>query len=301
MSSGKRSEAQLASRVLTRELLGVAIGEIEIADAVVRQNRREGVGGNSKSIKKLRIAFRRIQYELSTMSEVDKSIDTKELVRQLRRVGRPLGRLRDAEVLQLRVIDALGPRAETPEGAELLGLVGSALAPAREVANVLLDSSEYLAVISALHEFRSGLPQDSVELALARGVAERAVHNSWRSLQREVGRARQNPSDANLHSLRISGKRMVYVTKALSGILGIPGEEITDHATTLQKFLGRQHDRVVTALTIGGIGGNHPNLKDLTDTLSAEELRCADDCARTWLPLWGAVVDSHLRRSLLRD
>jgi hypothetical protein len=93
---------------------------------------------------------------------------------------------------------------------------------------------------------------------------------------------------------------MVYVTKGLSEVLGVVGgEDVTEHVTVLQKFLGRQHDHVVTALAMGRVGMGNPYLKDLADTLSAEELKSADDYARAWVPLWEAVQESHLRRSLL--
>lgn len=299
MSPSKRAAEQAATRALVRELLTTGLEAIDAADAVVRQNRGDGVDGNPKAIKKLRIALRRIQYELSTMSEVGRSLDTGALADQLRRVGKPLGRLRDAEVLRLRVIEALGPRGTTPEGAELIASVSSAITPAREAANALLDSPEYLAALGALHELRGVMPQDGVEPTLARKVAEQAVRISWHALQRKVRRSLQNPSDANLHELRISGKRLVYVAKALSGILDVPGGEVLVQVTALQKFLGRQHDHVVAALAIGRVGAGNPSLKDLTDTLSAEELRCADDCARAWEPLWEAARNSHLRRTLL--
>jgi CHAD domain-containing protein len=116
-----------------------------------------------------------------------------------------------------------------------------------------------------------------------------------------VERSIQNPNDGNLHALRISGKRMVYVTKGLSEVLGVGGEDVTEYVTVLQKFLGRQHDHVVTALAMGRVGMGNPHLKDLADTLSAEELKSADDCARAWVPLWEAVRERHLRRSLLGD
>lgn len=300
MSSNKHIARQQATRALVRELLGVALGEISAADAVVRQNHREGVAGSPKSIKKLRIAFRRIQYELSTMSEVDKSLDTKALTGRLREVGRPLGRLRDVEVLVLRVTKVLGERAETPVGTGLLEVVGAALEPARTGASALLDSLEYAWAISELHALRIALPGDGVELALTRSVAARAVRNSWHSLECAAKRSLQNPNDDNLHALRISGKRMVYVTKGLSEVLGVVGgEDVTEHVTVLQKFLGRQHDHVVTALAMGRVGMGNPYLKDLADTLSAEELKSADDYARAWVPLWEAVQESHLRRSLL--
>lgn len=296
--SESRDEMVIA-RVLVRGLLNVARETISTADAVVRQNRLAGEPDNPESIRKLRLSFRRVQYQLTTMSEVDDTLDTKSLVRQLREVGRPFGRLRDAEILELRVTKALGDRRSTPEGRKLIDVVASTRRVEQQTTDALLNSPEYLEALRALNEFRSSLPPDSVTPAMARPVAQRAVGVMWQDLRDMAKKAIAVPTDANLHLLRITGKRMLYSTQAYSYILGGSAEELARRVDAMQKFLGRQHDHVIVAVEVRRIGKDHLLLRELADALSGEERQRADDCARHWSRYWKAVRDLHPRESLL--
>ncbi len=295
----ERSDESIIVRVLVRGLLNVAREAISTADAVVRQNRLAGEPDDPESIRKLRLSFRRVQYQLTTMSEVDDTLDTKLLVRQLRDVGRPFGRLRDAEIFELRVTKALGDRRTTPEGRELIEIVAATRRVEQQTTDALLNSGEYLEALHALNEFRSSLPPDSVSPAMARPVAQRAVSLMWRDLRTMVKKATAVPTDANLHLLRITGKRMVYSTQAYSYILGGSAEELASRVDAMQKFLGRQHDHVIVAVEIRRVGKDHPLLRELADALSVEERQRADDCARHWPRYWKAVREVHPRESVL--
>jgi len=286
-------------RVLVRGLLNVARESISAADAVVRKNRLAGDPDDPESIRKLRLSFRRVQYQLTTMSEVDHTLNAKPLIRQLREIGRPFGRLRDAEILELRVTKALGDRRTTPEGRQLIDIVAAIRRVEQQATDSLLNSMEYLETLRSINEFRSSLPPDAVSPAMARPVARRAVAVTWRGLRSEAKRAVADPTDANLHLMRIAGKRMVYSTQAYSYVLGGPADELARRVDAMQKFLGRQHDHVIVSVEIRRVGKDHPLLRELANALSAEERQRADDCARHWPRYWVSVRDLHPRESVL--
>ena len=93
-------------KAFTRELLNVAESDIKLADFIVRNNRTEGEPDDPESTRKLRLSFRRVQYRLSTMASIDPTLGADDLIERLYNVGKPFGRLRDAEVLEAGVIQS---------------------------------------------------------------------------------------------------------------------------------------------------------------------------------------------------
>jgi CHAD domain-containing protein len=276
---------------MMRDFLRAAVDDIDSADLIVKQHRQEGLADDPEAIRKLRLSFRRVQYQLETMANIEKTPATKTLIRRLHDVSKPFGNLRDAEVLELRVIKGLGHRGQTPAGLQLKKIAADSRRHEQLATEELLDSQAYRETIRALHEYRRAFPAHSMSPTMIQPIAQRILQASWRKLEREVKRAKRNGSDAHLHQLRITAKRTLYSTQASSNVLGPPAEELTLRLDLLQKFLGKQHDQVIASAWTKEVRRAHPALKKLARALAAEERQRANSNAKHWTPLWESVRD----------
>jgi len=281
---------------MMRDYLGSAVNDIEAADMIVRSHRQEGLADDPEAIRKLRLSFRRVQYKLTTMAKLEKTLVTKTLIRRLQEIGKPFGNLRDAEVLELRVIKGLGQRGATPEGDQIMRIAASERRREQLATEALLDSLAYRETLQTLNEYRRALPTQHVAPEVLRRVAQRVLRDSWRELRREVKRTKRNGTNAQLHFLRITAKRALYSTQSFSKILGPPAEEFALRLDLLQKFLGKQHDQVIAAGWTKEVGENHPPLKQLARALATEERQRARANARRWAPRWESVRDLDPRQ-----
>lgn len=280
-------------KAFTRELLNVAESDIKLADFIVRNNRTEGEPDDPESTRKLRLSFRRVQYRLTTMASIDPTLGADDLIERLYEVGKPFGRLRDAEVLEAGVIKALGNRIASPQGRQLMDLAARERRNLQQKADDLLKSDKYHDTLREVSEFRTSLPTRHASSETLSPMAERAMHLAWRELRRVAKEAKRRPSDKNLHQTRIAAKRTLYAAQALSDILGAPMEEYSRRVDVMQKYLGKQHDLVIGSRWFRDVGRDHPNLKKITKKLAAQERRRADKRARRWTDYWQAVKDLH--------
>lgn len=277
----------------TRELLTMAESDIKLADFIVRSNRREGVPDDPESTRKLRLSFRRVQYRLKTMADVEASLHADPLIERLREVGKPFGRLRDAEVLESSVIEALGERVATPEGRQLMELAANARMCEQRTTDDLLNSDAYQKALQEVDEFRANLPSRHASSEMLRPMAQRAMRLSWRELKDNVKKAKHASSDINLHHTRISAKRTLYAAQALSDVLGPPVEEFVRRVDTFQKYLGNQHDLVIAVQWFRRIAKENPGLKKMAKKLARETRKRADRRARRWPRHWNSVRALH--------
>ncbi len=292
-------ETRLIVRVLARSITNVAREEIATAHAALRTSGTEGGAGNSTSVRQLRIALRRAEYELSAMSDLDSSLEIDVLLRNLHEIGRPLGELRDLEVLEQRVAKALGHRAASFEGRELEMKVAEERREAERLTDVLLVSPSFRHVVGELDDYRLSLPTSAVSPAMARPVVQEAVRLLWRSLRHAAKKARNDDSDENLHALRQTVKRTVYLTRAFSYVLGPSSEEFTLRLVALQKILGRQHDHVVVASWLEREADSDEHLHELMHLLAKEERGRADGYKNHWVRYWKSVRDLRPNDSVL--
>lgn len=279
-----------------RDLLENAAKEIAGAEVNVRANRQDGVEDDPESIRKLRLSFRRVQYQMETIGEIDRSLQTTALIPRLHECGKPFGKLRDAEILESRLVKALDTRGDTIEGRHMKELAVDARRNKQLAIDELLDSPAYLRVVKELDGYRSTLPETIESPLNIRPLAQRAINNSWQRLRRDAKKARRDSSDARLHAVRISAKRMMYVTQAFAHILGPTADELAERLDTLQHFLGTQHDHVIAAEWFKEVGRVHPELAALTKKISSEERQRAHHRLKRWRHFWKSVKNLHSRR-----
>jgi CHAD domain-containing protein len=71
------------------------------------------------------------------------------------------------------------------------------------------------------------------------------VQVPWKGLQKEVRRAGQDPTDGQLHKIRIRAKQLRYAAEAAAPIVGKQATRTARGAARLQTQLGEHHDAVI--------------------------------------------------------
>lgn len=292
-------EERVIARVLLRGLVHIARGDIETAASAVQGARSDGGLENPESIRLLRIAIRRIEYQITTMSDVDPTLRVGELMDRLHHLGEPFGELRDTEIISERVTKVLGDRRHSVEGKRLVELITEQRDRAQRSSDDALESGELRFVLDALNEFRRRLPSDAITPAMARPVAQQAVRATWSAIKRSAKLAKKSGEDDDLHKLRRTVKRSVYSTRGFSYVLGPPSEEFAARLVVLQKALGRQHDRVIVSEWFRDAGKSDESLASLAGEASREERRRADSGADEWAGPWKMVRELRPKDSVM--
>lgn len=278
-----------------RELLLSACQEIEVADAAARKSALDTGAYDPEAIRKLRLSIRRINYQLEALNDAEKVLGAKPLLRRLRAIGQPFGTLRDAQILEQRVAEALAKR----RGDKARQIQKKAAAFRRRKEEPVYDAIEGGSAglaIALLNDYRRALPFQTWLLGDARPLGRRVLRRSRRRLERLAKRARRRPTNENLHELRIAAKHTMYVAQAFARVLGPSATEFGDLLNTLQQTLGRQHDYVVVRAWLKKLGRKNRSLRPLAKKLARYEQRRARQLAEEWTRSWRPVQRFDERR-----
>lgn len=217
-----------------RYALGEQLDELEAHDPGVR------FGGDPEDLHQLRVATRRTRALIRVTRPVlgDR---LRELGDELKLLAGLLGAVRDLDVL----LERLGPEvadldADRERGEELL----AALSAERTIQrNVLIDAMETPRYAALLDAFRSAV-DDLEPFESGTGAGEIARH-AVRKLRRAAAELPKEPSDEELHALRIAAKRARYAAE-LSALGGSRrAARAVTAAKKLQDVIGAHQDAVV--------------------------------------------------------
>jgi CHAD domain-containing protein len=197
------------------------------------------LGADPEHLHRHRVAVRRLRAMLRAAGAMLDPTWTQELRDELGLLGRMLGPVRDLDVL----IEHLTGSAATlgdPDVASaepLLHQLGAERELARKVLLQALDSDRYLELLDRIKAAGEAPAVVDPYCALPE-LAER----EFRKLARDARRIRPRSSDAELHELRIRGKRMRYAAE-----LADPGgsrrwARLLIRARQLQDLLGAHQD-----------------------------------------------------------
>ncbi len=202
----------------------------------------------------MRVATRRVRSALEIFHVLFVPDATEPIQMELKWLAGALGRVRDAEVQQTALHDAL----EVERGERVLtrGVGGvlerevddehraavRALAPA-------MDSERYRNLICALDELMDRPPLSKRASRSAAKVLPRQVARAYDELARTMAEAFRLPPgrerDEALHSARKSAKRTRYAAEAISPAFGKPGRRFAAALRDVGEELGQYHDGVV--------------------------------------------------------
>jgi CHAD domain-containing protein len=297
-------------RLLGPEVVRPEVGPDSSVEALLRHDLAAGtlrlfrhepgvrIGEDPEAVHQARVATRRLRSTLRTFSTLLDPDWTDRLRDELKWLADLLGAVRDTDVLLERFQNELAalPAADAKLGPRLLaGLVSE-----REAARRLL--------LRGLAEDRYATLLDDLVAAAAAPVllpgADRPaaevmpplVTKPWKRLRKEVRKAGDDPSDEQLHQIRIRAKRARYAAEAVEPVIGKPAEDFAAAAADLQGVLGDHHDAVVGEQWLRqAAGAARRDVALVAGMLIAAERANAAAERHRWRPVWKALNRRKLR------
>lgn len=192
-----------------------------------------------EDVHQARVAVRRLRSNLKTLQSVLDPVWTGHVREDLKWIGAALGEVRDADVLR-------GLLAAAP-GELQAGLARDREAAVRRLMPVLA-SERYLDLLDRLHAASHTPPvlsaDDVDEAGGAKDQLRSHVAADWHALGRRVRKAGPDPSDQQLHQIRIGAKRLRYAAEMAEPVIGRSGRRLAESAEVVQAVLGEHHDAV---------------------------------------------------------
>ena len=251
-----------------------------------------------------RVAVRRLRSHLKTFRAILDPVWVRHVRNDLKWVGSALGELRDTDVLAAHL-----DGAPAPLGDELGRQHDMA---ARRVTTVLA-SDRYLDLLDRLHAATRIPPffgDDAVRPDdAARDALPDLVSARWRALRRQVRKGGADPSDQQLHRIRINARHLRFAAELAGPVVGKPARQTATAAENVQTILGEHHDvvaaeawlcrqleRASRASTSGQTNSLSPATWFEAGCLSGELRQRQSKYLRRWPRAWHALAKSTERR-----
>ena len=249
VDGGARAQVEVKPRTGDLSLGQLIIAAIATGlDRLIEHDLGVRQRADPEHVHQARVATRRLRSNLRTFADVLDATWTAHMRVELRWLGQALGRVRDADVLDLGLrTDAAEELTEQDQQgfAELMQRLSLQREAAYAELLKVLDSDRYVDLLDALAAapaFRAGSER---ELAMrAEKAAVRFVRRPWKSLRRAVAKLGDDPTDEQLHQVRIKAKRLRYSADAAAAAVGRPARRLAAAAAHLQDILGAHHDAV---------------------------------------------------------
>jgi CHAD domain-containing protein len=273
----------------------------DLAAGTIRLFRHEAavrIGEDPEAVHQARVATRRLRSTLRTFRKLLEPEWTTRLRDELKWLADLLGNVRDADVLLARFQEHLKalPEADVKAGQRLLrSLVEQREADRRRLLRAM-GEPRYATLLDDLVA-AAGAP------ALLPGADRPAeevmpplVAKPWRRLRKTVRNAGPDPTDEDLHQIRIRAKRARYAAEAVEPVIGKPAERFADAAADLQDVLGDQHDAVVGEAWLRQAARSaRRDEAVVAGVLIAAEQASAAACRDAWRGVWKALDKKSLR------
>ncbi|WLQ05827.1 CYTH and CHAD domain-containing protein [Arthrobacter oryzae] len=246
-AAGPRPERKKGPvRDVATTYVGAQINELLTHDAGVRQ-------GVPDSVHQMRSAARRIRSVLRTYRPLFTKGAVVGLERELQRLGRILGRPRDAEVMRERILANLHALPEAQASGPALGQIehelGTLYNTGYQRALATLNTPRYYRILTALERFRDDPPVKSKASKPAHKTSARLVNKAARRLDRAHRAAKKTTGtasyEATLHQVRKDAKRLRHAAESVTAIHGKRARVLEKGSHRIQSVLGDHQDTVV--------------------------------------------------------
>jgi CHAD domain-containing protein len=269
-----------------------------MADALLRILRHDpGTRlGDDEALHQLRVGIRRLRSDLRTLRSLTSPDWAPGLDADLRRLASLLGAVRDLDVLLTLLVsnhaDLMGPLAP------MLDDLRHRHAVARAALLEELRSDRYVQVLERLVVLARDPDLTEAALEPAGTVLPILAAKSWRRVRRRVKdiRDRSQPTDTELHAVRIAAKRARYAAELASR--GLPPDQADEAiafaaaVADLQDVLGRHQDAVVAIRETHAAALAHENDLELVvaaGRLMERELQAAREERGRFAETWRAA------------
>lgn len=238
----------------------------------------------------MRSAARRARSALTIYAPLFKKKSTATLRRELRWIGRMLGRPRDAEVMRKRLLTSLATLPEVRAAGPAQTLIEHQLATAYDNgyqrAVGALQSKRYFNLLTALEDFRDNPPTKPLSGKKARKNSALLVNKAAARLERSQRKAKKLRNktgyDTALHTVRKDAKILRHAAESVSTLHSKRAHKLEKAGHRIQEILGEHQDAVLAlelleSLDGAGTAAISEVLKELVraQTITAERAKAA--------------------------
>jgi CHAD domain-containing protein len=278
---------------VVRRAIGLSVIRLVLHDPVVR------LDVDAEGVHQARVATRRLRSDLRTFRTLVEPAFAARLRDELGWLAAILGRVRDGDVLleRLRGRCAELPAGEQAGAAALLRALESDRDAAHARLLETLRSTRYVALLDELVEAANAPALLPVAATPATETIPALVRRPWHRLAKRVDRLGRNPSNEDLHDVRIRAKRARYAAEAAAAVVGKPARTFARAAAGLQEVLGDLNDAVVAAAWLDGWSkdAREPTERRAAQALVGVERSDAARLRAGWRVAWEKLADPQLR------
>lgn len=310
-------EIEVLSQAMTpvegEDTMAEAGRKILLADFVTMLKKEAGsrTGEDIEDVHQMRVATRRMRSAFRLLGEYYKVKPVRPYIRQIKKLARLLGRVRDLDVMICDLEQTCGTLDLEGQAGfnSIIEKLNKKRAQAREKLVAYLDSENYLDFVNGFAKFvtqngKSAVPIEAEEVApyQVRHVLPTLLHEHL-SVVRAYENVLENAEDATLHALRIEFKRLRYATAYFKDVLGSSGGDFIDEIKTIQDHLGRFNDISVAIDRLRDLIEKEEitseSLNDYITRLEAEKIDLREKFAPVWTRFNSRNVQSKLSNALL--
>ncbi|MHA6802499.1 CHAD domain-containing protein [Salinifilum ghardaiensis] len=262
-------------------------------------------GEDPEDLHQMRVSVRRMRAMLKTARDFLDRGRSDPLRAELGWLGRSLGPVRDLDVQLGHLAEQVAalPEIDRAGGESLLRELRRRREREREAMLSALDSARYDHLLRRLVEYTSAPVGAAVPTGrtATTGAAEqllRLTGRQYRKLRKAVRELPDEPSDEQLHDLRIRGKSLRYTAEFAEPLCGEPVRGVRKAAKALQDVLGEHQDACVALEQLRELGGQLGSRGDapagftagrLAEQENRRRLQRREQWPRTWQELRSAA------------
>jgi CHAD domain-containing protein len=275
-----------SAALVVQAAIASSVQRLLVHDPLVR------LDAGPKAVHQARVSTRRLRSDLRSFASVLDEDWAGDLRQRLKPLADALGAVRDADVLALRLDEAAGRlgRDDNAAAVRLLRLLHDQREGRLAELHEYLDTDDYLDLLDRLVDAANAprLREEATELDVDALVDLAAA--PWKQLRKAVGKLGSDPTDEELHAVRIKAKRARYAVEAVALVVPAASRH-ADALADLQGVLGEQHDAVVAQdwLRHAAPQASHPDQAFAAGLMVTIEQADAAARRKEWRPAWKAA------------
>jgi CHAD domain-containing protein len=284
------------AREVIRSVLADAVAAILRHDPLVR------VGSDPEAVHQARVATRKLRSHLRTFGPLLEPEWTEPLRSELGWLAMALGAVRDREVLLERLRERAKslPSSDSRSAASLLHILEVEIESLRKKLYTELDSDRYVELlerlVAAAHAPVCTLDADQPASTTLPALAT----SPWRRLRSAVRQLPEQPTDPELHRIRILAKRARYAAEAVAPVIGADAAAFARAAAKLQTILGEHQDSVTAQAWLRGARVTGRRAFVAGELIALEHV-AAEKARKDWPKVWNALDRKRLRKWMATD
>ena len=252
-----------------------------------------------EGVHQARVATRRLRSDLRTFRALVEPDFASAVRDELGWLAAILGEVRDGDVLLERFRRRIAELSdeEQRDAAAVLATLEQDRDAAHARLLETLRSSRYVELLELLVRAANAPALVDAADAPALDVVPGLVRRPWHALAKRVKALDENPSDDELHEIRIRTKRVRYAADAVAPVVGKQARSFARAAAGLQEALGDVNDAVVAARWLDEWRDRGHDAGEIlaAEALAASERASAAQLRAGWRTAWEKLAAPELR------